>query len=212
MVKKAISAKQTQAVKKIVKQVLKKAPETKSYLSPLISHLPLDNTWIVQNLFFDMATGTGGSNFIGRKIYVKSLTFRCCLYSATTFDSTILARMIVFKHKDSITNSAVVSANGNQFLRSNASNSLCQHFDYNKTLRKYADKQWALNKTTNNTQSYLKPFTFTIPINKYHKWTGDNTGTFEDGQYFLAFTGFNGQGTSQPVSINYQYSINFTDE
>lgn len=207
--------KQKQEIKKIVKDVLKKTPEVKSYLSDLINASPVNNNFTIRNLFSYMTQGTTGITFVGRKIYVKNITFRGVLYTnaGQNTEEDTLVRIVIFKSKDTITTTSINSTNGSEFCRDDlSSNRILQRFDYNKTLNKYMDRTFTLHKDISGSQDIFKPFNFTIPVNRYHKFTGDSTGLFEDGQYYIAVTNYNSTGTANNFgAFSYTYNINFTD-
>jgi len=201
-------------LRKVVKQVVNKQAEKKSFLSVYNQTLaPVDSTWYIKNLTYPLNQGITGETYIGRKIHIASMTFRCNLYTNTGSDTTHQARLIIFKHKDSLCTSApLISTNGSQFLRSGyPTNPTIGHVDYSKILQKLYEVKFDLTKTIGASQVLQKSFSFNVPVNKTLTFTGDNTGAFDTGQYFMAWTGYNGSLTGTPVVLDYQYNINFTD-
>lgn len=211
-----LSKAQQAVVANIAAKVARSLEEKKSYLSADIAHAPLDGTWVIRNLFFPMSQGDDAENYLGKKISVSHLTFRiqAVLGHLTNF-SMRQGRVVVFWSKDTITTTSVTST-GTELTRSpRPTNTTLQHLDYSKIVKLYEINFTLTPSVTNSTNQpgrVSKQLLFKVPMkDKKLTFTDNNNGILKDGQYFIAFSGFDGSATQVPIDYGYQYNINYYD-
>lgn len=207
---------QVTAIRNIARSVALKAAETKSKLSSLNGSMT-DAVVYARNICFNLAQGTTSETYLGEKIYIKNFHFKGQIaFDGTKTDRGKNYRLMVIKSDTNYTTSSsygTVMTYSDIFRTSSNSALPCHalHADLHK-VRVLYDVSGTLDKTF-ATYSNVVGFDFNIPIHKVETFTGDNNGTFRDGQYFFVFMvdDLNGVITST-ASIGYDYSINFKDE
>lgn len=201
-----------QTIAKIARKTLLSMEETKSFLSADLLLQPVDNSWQIRNLLHPISTGAGSQNMIGRKMFIKNIRFRCNMFFNPTSNTTSAnCRVVVFKHKDTITTTSANSPTGTEFLRSSVGQPAIAHVDLNKVITLLYDKTITMTRQIDATQVVQRPLEFNIPINRTESFNGDASGLLDDGQYYLAFIAQNGNLTTNAVSFNFQYAVNFKD-
>lgn len=165
---------------------------------------------------YPMLQGDDAENYLGKKISVSHLTFRIqAVLSHLTTLTQRQGRVLVFWSKDTITTTSVVST-GSEIARSpRPTNPTLQHLDFSKIIKLYEANLTLIpqvSTTANAPGRTSKQLLFRVDMkDKKLTFTDNNNGILRDGQYFIAFCGFDGSTTQIPIDFGYQYSINYYD-
>lgn len=195
------------------KKVLLGISETKSYLRNNWSLLPIDGFLGVYNLCYAITQGDDAEQYLGKRIWIKDMSFRIACSTFTTNLSSKRARVVVFMSKKQITNSSTASANIDDLFRNTVVGDSTNYMvDLSKVSLLY-DQIVDLPINTeggSHTKTY-KNLVFKIKFDREFTFDGNNSGIFKDKQIYLGVTGFDGNTTLAPCVFDLYYTVNFKD-
>lgn len=213
--KNVLTKDQVQTVRSIARSVALRAAETKSKLSSLGGSMT-DGVVYARNICYNLTQGLTSETYLGEKIYIKNFHFKGQIAFSGSTDRARSCRLLVIRSDTSYTTSSSygVAVTYSDIFRGSSNSGLTSnvlHVDLHK-VKLLHDESHVVDKQFSG-YSNIVPFDINIPINKVETFTGDNNGTFRDGQYFFIFTMDDLSGVITPAaSIGYDYTINFKDE
>lgn len=212
-------------LKQIVKKVVMKTAETKSFLQSSSMSLAA-NSPRVENICSIITQGTGGTNVLGEKMFIENIRYRGILqWSGSLFVGTSntprIVRMVVFHSKEKLTTSQT-SLTVAQLFRQDHSGApdtgnlaTKGHIDLHAVTLLH-DQQIVIESrdlgTTAAVADQIYPWSFNIPIKKTKYVERDNGNYFKDGAFYFAAV-FDDiiASTAGAITLNYTFAVNFKD-
>lgn len=202
---------QVTAIRNIARSVALKAAETKSKISSVGGNM-FDALVYGRNVCYNLAQGVTSETYLGEKIYLKNFHFKGQIaFNGTTERSKNYRLMLIYTDQNLTTSSTYTALTYTDVFRSGTSSipSHALHADLHK-VRVLYDKAGVVEKLY-GTQIPVVEFDINVYLNKIETFTGDNNGTFKDGQYYFIFIADDLSGANM-ASIGFDYTINFKDE
>lgn len=202
---------QITAIRNIARSVALRAAETKSKLSTVSGSL-FDAVVYGRNICYNLSQGTTSETYIGEKIFLKNFHFKGQIaFNGTTERDKSGRLMIIYTDTQLTTSSSFSALTTSDVFRVGTSGLPSQvlHADLHK-VRVLYDQQ-ILVKKQYSTHVPIYAFDINLHLNKVETFTGDNNGTFKNGQYFFIFMA-DDLSSANMASIAFDYTVNFKDE
>lgn len=203
-----------------LKSSILRLAETKKAIKSISGSFSVVNPLAVNANYF-LSEGVRRREVVGTSLYLQSIDLRGLFlienntntgYNHTSVRISLIRS--ITSYNNSVGNLTASDVFRNDGSASSSVFATTSHFDTDKVKVLWDSLiEMPQSITVGTGNSVGKNFKKTIPIKKLHKITADNTGTFQEGQYFWVFgLHKNGDGAvSSAGTYSLQWSLNFKD-